>query len=218
MEALDQDRVRRFYDRFGRKQDKQGFYEGAALERLADLGGFKAAGSVLEVGCGTGKFAAHLLTDRLPATACYVGIDISPTMVSFASERLAPWRDRVRICRSDGGFDFSSYGSEFDRVVFTYVFDLMGDDQIAQALSGARAALRGGGFLCSAGLTRGKGLFSRMTCGIWNAIHRLNPYLVGGCRPLVLVDRLAGSDWRIVHRETVVQATIPSEVLIAEKI
>lgn len=45
--------ARRFYDRFGAKQDGQGFYENAALNVLIQHGGFSDAQSVLEIGCGT---------------------------------------------------------------------------------------------------------------------------------------------------------------------
>jgi hypothetical protein len=65
-------------------------------------------------------------------------------------------------------------------------------------------------------LTRGTGGLSSITSAAWTWVHGIKPSLVGGCRPLALTDFLDKSRWRVVHREVVVSATVPSEVLVAE--
>lgn len=216
--TLSREDARRFYDRFGAKQDRQGFYEDAALDWLVRHGNFAAAQAVFELGCGTGRLAARLLSEHLPPSARYVAIDLSSTMVRLAGARLAAFGRRCEIHPSPGGFDFSAWGGRFDRVVCTYVLDLLGDAEIDAALAGAHAALRQGGFFCYAGLTTGIGPLSTASSTLWTLVHRINPALVGGCRPLVLADRLAQDRWRVAHRQVVVGATIPSEVLIATAI
>jgi len=42
--------------------------------------------------------------------------------------------------------------------------------------------------------------------------------LVGGCRLLVLSARLDPSQWRLSHKEVVVRATVPSEVVVAKAV
>ncbi len=210
------DDAKRYYDNFGAKQDMQGFYEDAALDALIENGAFADAQAVVEIGCGTGKFAKRLLSDHLPATARYSGIDISETMVSLAKRRLAPWADRAAVRLSDGSFDLSDLGATFDRVVFTYVFDLLSVEDISKALFAAHAATHTGGLLCAASLTQGTGLLSRVTSTAWTWVHGVKPSLVGGCRPLTLSDFVTPPYWRIVHREVVVSATVPSEALVAE--
>ena len=210
--------ARWFYDRFGAKQNAQGFYEDAALDALIEHGAFSLAHSVLEIGCGTGRLAARLLADHLPASAVYVGFDISETMAGLARQRLAPWSGRARVQVSGGDFDLAACGGPFDRVVATYVFDLMSVDDIATALAAARRATSKGGLLCACGLTRGTGLLSKATSNLWALVHSLKPSLVGGCRPLVLAELVPAAQWRIAHRQVVVSATVPSEVLVAEAI
>ena len=163
--------ARRFYDRFGAKQDAQGFYEDAALEALIAHGEFSLARSVLEIGCGTGRLAARLLADHLTASATYVGVDISETMVGLARRRLEPWSARARVQVSDGDFDFAACGGPFDRVVATYVFDLLSHDDIARALAAARRATSNGGLLCACGLTRGTDILSKATSSLWALLH-----------------------------------------------
>ena len=215
MAQASRDEVRQFYDAFGAKQDRQGFYEDAALDSMIELGGFSDARAVFELGCGTGRLAARLLSDHLPASARYVGIDLSSTMVDLARKRLAPFAGRSEVHLSDGGFDFSSYGGPFDRVVATYVLDLLSRGDIELVLAEAHAAMTQGGLFCHAGLTRGSGPVSRATSGLWTLVHRVKPTLVGGCRPLMLADLLPRERWRVIHREVVVSAAIPSEVVIA---
>ncbi|MGE5292099.1 MAG: hypothetical protein ACM3ML_33930 [Micromonosporaceae bacterium] len=58
--------AKRFYDRFGRAQDLQAFYEDRAMKDLLAHGSFPAAGSVFELGCGTGRLAGALLASHCP--------------------------------------------------------------------------------------------------------------------------------------------------------
>lgn len=81
------DDARRFYDRFGSRQDTQGFYENPALDDLVKYADFEHARSVLEFGCGTGSFARRLLETDLPAMAHYLGLDI--TSPPYRQERRA---------------------------------------------------------------------------------------------------------------------------------
>src|SRR5271157_5204312 len=67
------DDARRFYDRFGSRQDTQGFYENPAFDDLVKHADFEHARSVLEFGCGTGSFARRLLETVVPADARYIG-------------------------------------------------------------------------------------------------------------------------------------------------
>lgn len=215
---FDRHQARRFYDRFGLKQDRQGFYEDAALHRLIELGDFPQAGSVFELGCGTGRLADCLLSHHLQPSAPYVAVDLSSTMVTLARRRLARWGDRATIQQTAGEPDYARYGGPFDRFVSTYVFDLLCDSDIEDALAAARDCLVPGGRLCTAGLTHGTGIVSSATSNAWRFVHRIRPSLVGGCRPLALAEYLDPGRWRVLHRIVVVSATVPSEVLVAEAV
>jgi SAM-dependent methyltransferase len=76
-EVLSPSAAQAYFDQFGKKQNSQGFYENPALDDLIAHASFQDARSVFEFGCGTGKFAAHLLENHLSPTASYLGCDIS---------------------------------------------------------------------------------------------------------------------------------------------
>lgn len=215
--TISRDDARRFYDRFGARQDRQGFYEDAAIDVLIERGRFTDSRAVFELGCGTGRLAERLLSDHLPGSAHYVATDLSSTMVRIARERLKRFGGRARVHPSDGGFDVPSQGGPFDRFVTTYVLDLLNPADIQAVLATAYAAMPPGGLFCHAGLTVGTGPVSRAASGLWALVHRLKPMLLGGCRPLVLTELIPSDAWRVIHRQVVVSAAIPSEVVIAER-
>lgn len=215
--TISRDDARQFYDKFGARQDRQGSYEDAAIDLMIERGGFSDAQAVFELGCGTGRLADRLLSDHLPTSARYVAIDLSTTMVRLARDRLLPFGQRCQVHQGDGAVDFSSYGNPFDRFVTTYVLDLLSPAEIQEVLAGAHSAIGSGGLFCHAGLTEGTSPVARAASALWALVHRVKPILLGGCRPLVLADLIPAEGWRVVHREVVVSAAIPSEVVIAER-
>lgn len=212
---LTRQQARDFYDRFGRRQDRQAFYENAALERLREHSDFASAEAVVEFGCGTGRFARSLLENELPQNGTYIGFDLSETMVQLTRERLVPFGARASVIRTDGRPRVPLPPTSCDRFVSTYVLDLLSNQDISRTLAQAWKVLRPGGLLCLTGLTYGTTFVSRWVVACWLAIHSLRPSLVGGCRPISLTDFLGPASWKVLYSTTVVSWGVPSEVLIA---
>lgn len=215
--VLTRSRARKFYDRFGRKQDAQAFYEDAALEDLIAHGEFEHAESVFEFGCGTGRFAARLLADQLPASSSYLGVDLSETMIEIARERVDPYGERARVIQSDGGMYFPLADQSVDRVVSTYVLDLLSEDDIRAVLAESWRVLTPGGKLCLVSLTQGVTLLSRMVCGLWWSVYRMRASLTGGCRPIRLHAFFEPGSFSIDYHSVVTPYGVPSEILIASR-
>jgi ubiquinone/menaquinone biosynthesis C-methylase UbiE len=203
-----------YYDRFGEKQDRQGFYEDPALDDLVAHADFPGARSVFEFGCGTGKFAARLLDKHLPVTAGYSGCDLSPVMAGLAQRRLQSFGARARVTVTDGSILFPCPDRSADRVVSTYVLDLLPEAGIRRFFAEARRVCLPGGIVCLASLTRGVDLRSRIVSSAWAAIFRLRPSVVGGCRPIVLEPFVDPAYWRVVHRNVATPFGVPSEILV----
>jgi SAM-dependent methyltransferase len=212
---LTRQQARDFYDRFGRRQDRQAWYEGAPLERLREIGDFGSAEAVVEFGCGTGRFAESLLEDDLPQNGTYIGFDLSETMVQLTRKRLVPYGSRASVIRTDGRPRVPLPPTSCDRFVSTYVLDLLSNQDISRTLAQAWKVLRPSGLLCLTGLTYGTTFLSRWVVACWLAIHSLRPSLVGGCRPISLTDFLGPASWKVLYSTTVVSWGVPSEVLIA---
>jgi ubiquinone/menaquinone biosynthesis C-methylase UbiE len=214
---LTRERIRAFYDWFGAKQDWQRFYEDRALDDLIEHSALAKAKSVVEFGCGTGRFAERLLAQHLPPEAHYLGTDVSTMMVKLARDRLARFGSRAQVLLTAGEPRLDVPSDRFDCFFSTYVLDLLTEDDIRSVVAEARRVLVPGGRLGLTSLTHGFTSLSRLVERVWVAVYKLRPVLVGGCRPLSL-EPFVGDGWNVRHVRRMVQWGVPSEVLVAEKL
>jgi ubiquinone/menaquinone biosynthesis C-methylase UbiE len=205
------------YDRVGKKLDSQSFYEDRATDELIRRSDFSSAQSVFEFGCGTGRLAARLLAEHLPESATYRAVDQSTTMVGVTRTRLERFGERVEIVQSDGEPPSEKPPEPFDRYVSTFVFDLLSERDIRSVLKQAHRDLRPSGLLCLASLSTGSTRSSRIAARLWSGVHRLQPRLVLGCRPIELTPFLTEPDWRIAHHVALAPFGLPAEVVVAER-
>ncbi len=213
---LDVDGARRVYDRIGRLQDTQRFYEDHAVRRVIELAAFERSEAVFELGCGTGRLAADLLRSGVPTSARYLGVDVSPRMVELARRRLAPWSNRAAVeLLEPPALELPGEDGSFDRFLATYVFDLLSPGDTRALIREARRLLSPEGILALVSLTDGTTPASRIISAGWNRLGSRWPALVGGCRPIELRDLIAGPEWHLEHAEVVVRFGVPSEVVVA---
>ena len=104
-------------------------------------------GSVLEMGCGTGRNLVHVA--RLFPDATVHGVDISDEMLVSAATSVERkgLRHRVKLAQGDATiFDGTAFGKPlYDRVLFSYTLSMIPDWQ--QALHTAAERLAPGGEL-----------------------------------------------------------------------
>ncbi len=211
---LEKSEIKKFYDSFGAKQDWQSFYENSAIETLIKTSEFQTAGAVFEFGCGTGKFAGDLLEKYLARDCKYLGIDLSETMIEIASKRLEEFQPRAKIQISDGSTKLSFPDNSFDRFVSNYVLDILSEKDIDEIFSEAGRILQNNGLLSITSLTCGESCLSKQVSNIWKQIHKFRPKLVGGCRPLNLIEFVENKAWQIKHHSFVTSYGITSEILV----
>ncbi len=215
---LSRQEVKTVYDRIGEWQDTQAFYEAPALDALIAHGDFGRACSVFEVGTGTGRFAERLLRDWCPPETQYEGVDLSPEMVRIGRKRLASFGKRATVLQTDGRLTFDRPAGSQDRIVATYVLDLLPRDDVRTLLQEAHRLLCAEGRICVVGLTRGPTPLSRGVSALWDTLHALRPQWVGGCRPLRVRSLLREAHWHEEHHSIVTAWGVPSEVLVASPI
>jgi ubiquinone/menaquinone biosynthesis C-methylase UbiE len=216
MKTLSPTEARRTYDRIGKTQDTQAFYEDRATSVLTANLDLPSATSIFEFGCGTGRFAHDLLAHHLPPAATYRGVDISPVMVRLATERLAPFGSRATVRLTEGEAPTDEPSESCDRFVSNFVLDLLSSEDIERVIREAHRMLRPGGLLGLSSLTFGFTTTSRIVSSVWLKIHALRPSLVGGCRPLKLLDVLPEKHWKMRHRERLASFGVPLEAVVAE--
>ncbi len=206
--------ARRFYDRFGKAQETQRFYEEKAIQQLIAAADFGEARRVVEMGCGTGRLAEDLLEGHLPKEATLLALDLSSTMVRRTAQRLERFGQRAKVRQTDGSMQTGEPDGSCDRLISTYLLDLLSPDDISAFLCEASRLLTPEGRLALAGLTPGYTPFTRLTSTVWRTMHRLNPLWVGGCRPLELLKCLPARDWELLLYKRCRAFGIPSEVAV----
>jgi len=215
--TLTSDEAWRYYERFAVKQDRQGWYEDAALDWLVEHGNFEQANSVLEVGCGTGRFAARLIDGHLPGHALYLGLDISTRMLAIACEKLAG--SGARLLQCDVTMALPVRDASADRLIVAYVLDLLSEAEARALVGEASRVLVPGGLLCLASLARSpSGGLAWVSSWLWTMAQRLAPLRVGGCRPIDLAGMLEANVWHIEERTTVRPWSVASDALVARRL
>ncbi len=215
MRTLSHARAKRFYDRFGTRQDRSTLYEERPLELLIENAELGEATAVFEFGCGTGRLAERLLRDHLSEQTTYTAVDVSDTMFGLARERLAQWPSRTEVYLTTGEMDLEVDDSSCDRFICTYVCDLLSTNDIHKLLEEAHRILRPGGLLCLASLTAAHGFGAKLATGLWRLTYLISPVLVGGCRPIRLWRYIYADYWEARFRRVVCPGGLCSEILVA---
>jgi len=215
--TLSKQAARTYYERFADKQDQQGWYEDAALERLIAGGSFGQAEAVLELGCGTGRLAQQLLDRQLSPDARYLGLDISQAMLALAATRLAARSNRAHLAHADATAGFPLADRSVDRCIAAYLLDLLSRGEALALIGEAKRVLVPGGLFCVASLTKSGGGLAGLGSWIWAGVQRLAPQWVGGCRPVHIAELLDDRDWEVLSRETVTPCGVASQIVIARR-
>ena len=153
------------------------------MARLTADGRLSEARRVVEVGCGTGRFARDLLTNVCGPECRYVELDVSPRMCRIAATRLSRWSARARVICVDGTLPLPLPAACADRLVAAFVVDLLPTEYARQLLADTHRVLAPGGLLCLASLVQGTTRASRAFSSAWSAVAHRAPALLGGCRP-----------------------------------
>jgi SAM-dependent methyltransferase len=207
----------RLYDRIGPLTDITAFYVDPALNRLTQLASLREAKRIVEVGAGTGRYAARLMQDVFTADARYIDLEPSPRMRDLAQMRLAQWRTRSTIRPLDDALPQEWRGA-VDRYIATYVLNVLpNEDAIRRLLERSHDALADSGLLCLVNQTHGRAGTERIISALWMRVYGVTPAILGQCRLLEARQYLEGSRWRVRSREVVGRFGFCSEVLVAEK-
>ena len=205
---LTQHSVQRFYDSLATHYDWFSLYEARSKRLAVECLELASGHSIINVGLGTGKYYQEVQT-LLGDQGLVAGVDISFSMLKVSQSRKI-----VALAQADGAW-LPFAAASFDRLLCTYVLDLVALADLPRWLEEFRRVLRPGGRMVLVSLTEGVNLFSNGIIAAWKLAYRLSPIACGGCRPLQLAGlvRQAGFEW--LERQVVLQLGVPSELLVA---
>lgn len=72
--VLSAQQIANFYDRFGKRQDQQAFYEDIAINYLLEESSLAEVNKIIEFGCGTGRMAVRILYEQINGEKRHIGV------------------------------------------------------------------------------------------------------------------------------------------------
>jgi SAM-dependent methyltransferase len=148
------------YDRF------MGRWSRLVARLLIDFAGVPEAGTILDVGSGTGSLAFEIAARRPKCQV--VGVDPSPEYVAYAKDRSRSGRARFEVGDAQ---QLALPNATFDASVSLLVFNFIPDPK--KALLEVRRVTKPGGSVSAAVWDYGVGM--RMLRVFWNAVVALDP-------------------------------------------
>lgn len=209
-DTISTETARRFYDWLGAGHDSAEFYESQAKKyALAQLE-LAAGQHVLNVGIGTGKDQGSIQAAIAPNGVAF-GLDLSRVMLKLVSTRC-----NTLLCEGNASF-LPFFSDSFDRLLSTYLLDLLPLSKLPGVLAQFRRVLKPGGRMVLVSLTEGVTWPSRALVALWKMAYAVSPVACGGCRPLQLYDLVCEAGFNEIQREVIVQLGVPSEVIVANR-
>lgn len=207
---LTKNEVRSLYERIAPLYDIwAALAESRARRRCIELAAIRDGEDVLEVAVGTGLTFADIL--RKNPSGRTEGIDLTAGMLRRAearAQRLAPGRYHLSV---GDAYNLSFPDASFDLLINNFMFDLLPEEDFPKVLAEFRRVLRPGGRLVLINMAQGERLRHRL----YEAIYRLRPQLLGGCRGVALVPHVEHAGFAEVQRDFVTQLGFPSEIIRA---
>ncbi len=205
---IDQSEVLEVYRRVAPAYDLWGkLAESKARSRCLELAAIRDGEAVLEVAVGTGLAFEEIL--RSNPSGRNEGVDLTEEMLRRARERAGrSGVENYRLSIGDAyGLDFPD--GSFDVVINNYMFDLLPEGDFPAVLGELKRVLRPGGRLVMVNMTKGEHWYQ----GLWEALYRIHPAWMGGCRGVVLLRYLESAGFEETRREFISQMAFPSEVV-----
>ena len=199
------DKLSHIYDIWGK------LTESRARDRAIELAEIKDGQNILEVAVGTG-LAFYEIVKRNPH-GNNIGIDLSKGMLEKAKNRMREMSGANFSLTIGTAFDLSAQTESVDLLVNNYMFDLISYEDMDKVLVEFKRVLKVGGKLVLVNMTEGETLGSRL----YDFIYRLSPKTMGGCRGVLLTDKLKQHGFTVESREYYQQMLFPSEVILAYK-
>ncbi len=210
--GLAKNRIAEVYGKLAKNYDRwAALAESKARDLCLELASIRDGESVLEVAVGTGTAFEKIL--RANPHGRNDGIDLTNEMLSRAREKAERTGVKNYSLRVGDAYSLDYPSDTFDVLVNMYMFDLLSEEDYPVILAGFRMVLRPGGRLVLVSMTRGNPIFNFL----WDAILRINPAWLGGCRGVHLQPYVESAGFADTKTEYINQLGFPSEVVYGVK-
>jgi ubiquinone/menaquinone biosynthesis C-methylase UbiE len=173
--------------------------------------------TVLEVAVGPGLGLVEILK-QVSKTNIVYGIDLSPKMLEKAQQRVQKTRFTNVDLREADARQLPFPDETFDIVFNCYMLDLIPLGDLSVVLEQFKRVLKPGGRLVLVNMSKPDACQRTWWESVYQRLpRRWVPYLLGGCRPVVMAGLVNDVGFEEVRREFVPDLFLPSEIVSATK-
>jgi ubiquinone/menaquinone biosynthesis C-methylase UbiE len=188
------------------------FFHEKAHKVALSLAGVQDGTRVLEVATGSGEMFGRLVRINPQGLTC--GFDLSPNMAARTQRLARRHQPRTRAhCQAVDACSMPFRDGAFDTVVCCYLLELMGSDEILQALGEIHRVLRPGGKLALVLIGQNVPAFNLL----YKIAGGLAPAFWGRQVESAIPEAIGVYDFEVEHDRKVQQGFYPSRVMIARK-
>jgi len=185
--------------------------ESDALRKAFEFCDIQDGMTVLEAGVGTGRFLEWVV--QANPSGFNLGVDLSIGMLSEANKRVQEFHSgSYQLIQGDVSA-LPVRKESCDRIVSTFVFDLLPENEHLPILHYMYNILNSDGKIVLATMTETKHLTHRA----WGWFANTFPSLFTYCRPINIKPALQKANFSVERNEVISQNTFPSEVILAKK-
>jgi len=207
---VEADKIRKVYNIFSRIYFLAAPLEKKARMRGLELAQIKPTDRILEVATGLGDTFLEMLKRVDPANTVY-GVDLSPAMLEKTRKRVVKNGYKNFDLREGDARHLPFAADTFDVVYSSYMLDLIPLADLPVVLGEFHRVLKTDGRLVLVNFSK------RDSSPIfYEKIYRWMPYLLGGCRPVLMESCVKQVGFSDVHREFL-NMPISSEIVTAVK-
>jgi len=187
-------------------------FHSRAHKEVVSLAGIRNGMKVLEVATGSGEMFRRIARANPAGLTC--GIDISPNMAA-RTQRIANRRipHSRAYCQAVDARNMPFRDGSFDAVVCCYLLELLGEEDIFQALSEMRRILRPRGCLALVLIGQQLAAFNAW----YRFISSLAPAFLGRQVESCIPEVMDSCGFRMAHDRQVRQGCYPSRVIVANR-
>jgi len=207
---VDTAKIKKTYDSYSKIYFLAAPFEKYARMRGLELAQIKSHDRVLEVAVGIGRTFLEFLKRMDPNNVVY-GIDLSPKMLQKTKTFVSAKGYSNFDLRQGDARNLPFPDEHFDALYNSYMLDLIPISDFPVVLREFHRVLKPGGRLILVNLSKKTG-----TPVMYERLYKLAPYLLGGCRPVLMESHAIQSGFREVKREFL-NTLLPSEVVTALK-
>lgn len=211
--SVDKNDIKSIYSFYSRIYFVIAAFEKRPRMRSIEMAEVQPDDKILEIAVGAGHSFIQFL-GKVNRENVVHGVDLTPAMLEKTKERVARNGYSNFDLREADARSLPFLDESFDLVYSSYMMDLIPTGEFLPVLREFRRVLKKCGRLVLVNLSKKN---QNQKPILWERLYLMNPYILGGCRPVMLEPFVKEAGFSNLKREFHPSIFLPTEIVAASK-